>query len=63
MSSKLLNVQMKRSTASTAMVGSSWGSSTCRKRCDTVAPSTRAASSRVAGTAGSRAVRKRKANG
>jgi hypothetical protein len=63
MSSKLLNVQMKRSSASTAIVGSNCGRTTCRKICVGVAPSTRAASSSVAGAASRRAMRKRKANG
>src|ERR687889_389462 len=49
MSSKLLKVQMKRSSASTAIVGSSWGHTMWRNTCVGVAPSTRAASSSVAG--------------
>jgi hypothetical protein len=63
MSSKLLKVQMKRRTVSTAMVGNSWGRTMCRKRWVGVAPSTTAASSSESGIAWMRAVRKRKAKG
>ena len=54
---------MKRSSASTATVGSSCGHTMWRKRCVGVAPSSRPASSSASGTACRRAVRKRKANG
>ena len=54
---------MKRSTVSTAIVGSSWGSTMWRNDWVGVAPSTRAASSRLPGIAWMRAVRKRKAKG
>ena len=63
MSSKLLKVQMNRSTVRTAIVGSSWGSTMWRNRWVGVAPSIVAASSRLSGMACIRAVMKRKANG